>query len=152
MIIDYVIAFLWSISPLGEAKVGIPFALLKGLNPYMVFLVCYIANLLVYPIMLFFLETINRHFVKWRPYKKGAIFVAKRAKKGTADKIEKYGYIGLLFFVMLPVPGTGVYAGSIATYLFNMERKKAFIANAVGIFFSSVIIWTTTMASMGKLF
>lgn len=152
MVVDFIITFLWSISPFGEAKVGIPYGILKGLNPYGVFVVSYIANILVYPIMLFFIESINRKFIKWRPYKKGALFVAKRAKRGTGDKIQKYGYIGLLFFVMLPVPGTGVYAGSIATYLFNMDRKKAFVANAIGIFLSSVIVWATTMASTGQLF
>ena len=49
---------------------------------------------------------------------------------------------------MLPVPGTGVYAGSIASYLFKIERKKAFLANTIGIFLSSVIVWVTTLLTM----
>jgi uncharacterized membrane protein len=147
MILDFIIAFLWSISPFGEAKVGIPYGLLKGLDIYGVFIVCLIANILVFPLMMFFLDRLNGYFFKWRPYKKSAVFVAKRAKKGSGDKIGKYGFWGLLFFVMLPVPGTGVYAGSIATYIFKLDRDKAFIANAIGIFISSAIIWTTTLVS-----
>nr|WP_041633110.1 small multi-drug export protein [Maribacter sp. HTCC2170] len=148
MIVDFIIAMLWSLSPFGEAKVGIPYGMYNGLNIYWVFAVCFLSNLLVFPLMIFFLEKINRHFIKWSLYKKIAIYVARRAKLGSGNKIQKFGFLGLVFFVMIPLPGTGVYAGSIATYLFRIEKQKAFIANAIGIFFSSVIIWTTTLLSM----
>lgn len=139
---------LWSLSPFGEAKVGIPYGMYNGLNIYLVFVLCFASNVLVFPIMLFFLNKINHYLLKWRVYKKGAIFVARKAKTGSGDKIKKYGFWGLIFFVMLPVPGTGVYAGTIATYLFKIERKKAFLANVIGIFFSSVIVWVVTYLAM----
>ncbi|WP_408612219.1 COG2426 family protein [Cellulophaga omnivescoria] len=139
---------LWSLSPFGEAKVGIPYGMYNGLNIYVVFILCFASNVLVFPMMLFFLNKINHYLLKWRVYKKGAIFVARKAKTGSGDKIKKYGFWGLIFFVMLPVPGTGVYAGTIATYLFKIERKKAFLANTIGIFFSSVIVWVLTYLAM----
>ncbi|WBU88966.1 small multi-drug export protein [Cellulophaga lytica] len=148
MIIEYIIAMLWSLSPFGEAKVGIPYGMYNGLNIYVVFILCFASNVLVFPMMLFFLNKINHYLLKWRVYKKGAIFVARKAKTGSGDKIKKYGFWGLIFFVMLPVPGTGVYAGTIATYLFKIERKKAFLANTIGIFFSSVIVWVLTYLAM----
>lgn len=148
MVKETVIAVLWSLSPFGEAKVGIPFGMLNGANIYLIFVLGVAANILVFPMMMFFLDYVNTHFLKWRFYKKSAIWVAKRAKKGTGSKIEKYGFWGLLLFVMIPVPGTGVYAGSIATYLFNIPKKKAFIANSIGITLSSIIIWTATYLSM----
>lgn len=95
---------------------------------------------------MYFLDNINKGLVRWRPYKKVALWVAKRAKTGTGDKIQRFGVLGLALFVMIPLPGTGVYAGSIASYLFRIERKKAFIANAIGIFFSSIIIWALTVS------
>ena len=143
-----IIAALWSISPLGEAKVGIPYGLLNGVNIYLVLVVCFLANVMVFPIMMFFLNTINKYLLRWHLYKKTALFIARRAKMGSGDQIRKYGFYGLIFFVMLPVPGTGVYAGSIASYLFKIERKKAFVANTIGIFLSSVIIWVTTLLTM----
>ena len=148
MIKEFIIAMLWSISPFGEAKVGIPYGLINGLNIYWVFVLCFLANVLVFPIMILFLEKINNYLLRWNFYKKAAIFVARRAKTGSGDKIEKYGFWGLLFFVMLPIPGTGVYAGSIATYLFKIKKRKAFVANSVGIFLSSVIVWSTTLLTM----
>lgn len=150
-LMDLLIAFLWSISPFGEAKVGIPYGLYSGVNRYLVFVVCFAANLLVFPIMLFFLEKLNHILLRWRFYKKSALFVARRAKIGSGDKIKKYGFWGLVFFVMLPIPGTGVYAGSIAAYLFGIQKQMAFWANALGIFLSCAIVWTATVLSMKGL-
>lgn len=148
MIQDIIIAMLWSISPFGEAKVGIPYGMLQGVNVYLVFIACLIANILVFPIMMIFLDKVNHYLLRWNFYKKSAIWVARRAKTGSGSKIEKYGFWGLLLFVMIPLPGTGVYAGSIATYLFKIEKGKAFAANAIGISLSSAIIWITTMLTM----
>ena len=148
MVNDILIAMLWSISPFGEAKVGIPYGMYSGANIYLVFLFCFLANVLVFPLMFFFLDNINKYLLRLRFYKKAAIYVAKKAKVGSGEQIKKYGFWGLIFFVMLPIPGTGVYAGSIASYIFKFERKKAFIANAVGIFISSVIVWVTTLIAM----
>ena len=145
MIKDSLITFLWSISPFGEAKVGIPYGIFHHLNSYWVLFICLVANILVFPIMMFFLDKINKNLLQWYAYKKAAIWVARRAKLGAGNKIKKYGFWGLMLFVMIPLPGTGVYAGSIATYIFKIERKTAFLANVIGIFFSSVIVWSTTI-------
>lgn len=151
MIKDLLIAMLWSISPLGEAKVGIPYALLNEVNIFIAFIFCFVANVLVFPVMTFFLNVINRYFFKWYYYKKAALFVARRAKVGAGNNVKKYGFWGLIIFVMIPLPGTGVYAGTIAGYLFGMERKKAFLANIIGIFFSCVIVWISTILAMEGL-
>lgn len=125
--------------------------MLKGLNVYVVFVGCFLANVLVFPLMLFFLDKINKYFLRWFFYKKSALYVARRAKTGSGEKIKKFGFWGLILFVMIPLPGTGVYAGSIATYLFKIERQKAFWANTIGIFLSSVIVWSATLISMKSM-
>ena len=117
MLTDILITILWSISPFGEAKVGIPFGMLNDLNIYLVFVIAFSANVLVFPLMMFFLERVNHYLLRWNWYKRAALWVARRAKTGSGNKIQKYGFWGLIFFVMIPLPGTGVYAGSIATYL-----------------------------------
>jgi uncharacterized membrane protein len=128
-------------SPFGEAKFGIPFGLLKDLNPYLVLVLAIVANILVFPMMMFFLKSLNGFLTKWLWYKKSALWVARRAKKGSKENLQKYGYLGLALFVMVPLLGTGVYAGTIAAYLFKMDTKKAFAANAIGITLSSLIVF-----------
>ncbi len=148
MLKETLIAMLWSVSPLGEAKVGIPYGLLQGVNPYVVFVTCLAANIMVFPIMQFFLEKINHYFLRWRNYKRPAIWVARRAKSGAGNKIRRFGFLGLVLFVMIPLPGTGVYAGTIAAYILSFPRKKAFWANVIGITISSAIVWGTTLLSI----
>ena len=117
----------------------------------MVLLVAVTANILVYPLMIFFLNSINKFLSKALWYKKSALWVAKRAKKGSKENLRKYGYFGLVLFVMVPLPGTGVYAGTIAAYLFKMDYKKAFVANAIGITLSSIIVWGITLFGQGLM-
>ncbi len=150
-IINLLIAMALSISPFGEAKVGIPYAIVNGVNIYIAFIFCVISNILVYPLMTFFLNYINTYFYKWRFYKKSSFYIARKAKTGAKKGIGKYGFWGLMVFVMAPIPGTGVYAGTIAAYIFKIERKRAFLATSIGIFFSSVIIWVSTILAMEGL-
>ena len=147
---QYIFTMLWSLSPFGEAKFGIPYGLLKDLNPVLVLVLAIFANILVFPMMLFFLKSLNGWLMRWANwYKKSAIWVAQRAKKGSKEQLEKYGYAGLTLFVMIPLPGTGVYAGTIAAYIFKMDTKKAFVANAIGISISSLIVWGATLLGRG---
>ncbi len=124
MVEEFIITILWSLSPLGEAKAGIPYGLLNDLNPYLVLLLAIIANILVFPLTMFFLENINRWLTRWHWYKKSALWVAHRAKKGIGESVKKFVYSGLTLFVMIPFPRAVVYAGSIAAYLFKMDVKK----------------------------
>lgn len=148
MLIDIITAMLWSISPFGEAKVGIPYALLNNVNPYLAFTVCFVANILVYPVMEFFLNYVNKYLLKWRFYKKSAIYVARKAKVGARKNVQKYGFYGLLLFVMVPIPGTGAYAGTIAAWILGLEKKRAFLAIGIGIFLSCAIVWAVTLVSI----
>ena len=138
----YIFTALWSLSPPGEAKVGIPYGLFKELNPFLVLIVAITSNILVFPMMMFFLKSLNGAIMKWSWYKRSAVWVGQRAKRGSKEQLQKYGYVGLAIFVMIPLPGTGAYAGSIAAYIFKMEYKKAFLANAIGITISSLIVWS----------
>ena len=74
--------------------------------------------------------------------------MARKAKFGAGKNVQKYGFWGLLIFVMIPIPGTGVYAGTIAAWLFGIEVKRAFIANTIGIYLSCVIVWTITVLTI----
>ena len=54
--------------------------------------------------------------------------------------MEKYGFWGLMVFVMIPLPGTGAYLGTIASYAFNIDKQKAFLAISLGVIGSGIIL------------
>jgi uncharacterized membrane protein len=149
MLQEIIYTFLFSISPLGEARVGIPYGVLNGVNPYLAFLVGLTGNLLVYPLMMFLIDTFNAKLWKHKQYKIRSIQLMRRTKKGIGDKIQKYGFWGLMIFVMIPLPFTGAYSGVIAAVIFKIDRKKAFLAISIGVFISCLLI--TFGSHFGKM-
>lgn len=134
--------FLISISPLGEARVGIPYGIVKDINPVLVFLVGVSANLLVYPLLTFLIDKFDTRFWKYKSYRRQSIKLARRAKSGIGEKVQKYGFWGLMLFVMIPLPVTGAYMGTIAAHVFKVKRSSALLAISLGVIISCLIIAT----------
>jgi len=137
---DILFTFLISFSPFGEARAGIPYGELVGLPILLVFVIGLTANLLVFPVFYKMIEFSNKHFFKNKYYKKSAIYLSSRARAKTKTIIKKYGVWGLMIFVMIPLPVTGAYIGTIAAYIFGISYRKSLIAISGGITISSTIV------------
>ena len=137
---DILFTFLISFSPFGEARAGIPYGELVGLPILLVFIIGLTANLLVFPIFYRAIEFSNKHFFKNKYYKKSAIYLSSRARTKTKTVIKKYGVWGLMVFVMIPLPVTGAYIGTIAAYIFGISYRKSLIAISSGITISSIMV------------
>ncbi|HIB85266.1 MAG TPA: ligand-binding protein SH3, partial [Chromatiaceae bacterium] len=59
--------------------------------------------------------------------------------------IDKYGFWGLMVFVMIPLPVTGAYTGSFAAWIFGVKRRKAFLAVSLGVLIAGVIVTTVVL-------
>ena len=137
---DVLFTFLISISPFGEARAGIPYGELVGLPIMLVFIVGLLANLLVFPIFYKVIELANKYLWKNPLYKRMAIYLSSRARIKTKTIIKKYGVWGLMIFVMIPLPVTGAYIGTIAAYIFGISYRKSLIAISSGITISSTMV------------
>lgn len=149
MLNNLIISFLISLSPFGEARVGIPYAILNEVPFAWAFFVGLAANLLVFPLLIFLIDRFDRRFWPNRHYKKSVVRISRLARKKTGTSIEKYGFWGLMIFVMIPLPGTGAYLGTIAASVFKIDRRKAFWAVSLGVFVSCVIM--TVAAHFGNI-
>lgn len=56
---------------------------------------------------------------------------AKREK--LRPLVGKYGVWGVAVFIGIPLPGTGAYAGAVASYLLRLDRRRFWLANAAGV-------------------
>ena len=137
---DILFTFLISISPFGEARAGIPYGELNGLPILLVFVIGLAANLLIFPLFYRAIEFSKKYFSKNEFYKKSVIYLSSRAKSRTKTMIKKYGVWGLMVFVMIPLPVTGAYTGTIAAYLFRISYKKSLIAISIGVTISSIMV------------
>lgn len=148
MVLIILYTFLFSISPFGEARVGIPYGIVSGLHPIVAFAVGLGANLLIYPVMVFLIKMFDRKLWQYRPYKQQSINLIRRAKSGVGATLQKYGFWGLMIFVMIPLPVTGAYMATIAACVFNIRKRKAFAAISIGVAVSCVIMAAGTQLSI----
>jgi len=138
---DILDLFLISISPFGEGKVGIPIAIaIDNLPITTILLVGILGNLLIFPLLYKLIEISNKYLLKNRFYKKSAIKLSLRARRKTKNVIGKYGAWGLMVFVMIPLPFTGAYIGTIASYIFGINYRKSLFAISCGIIISCTAI------------
>ena len=145
MLKDIIFTFLISFSPFGEARVGIPYGIEHtDLTLIWVFIIALSANLLVFPLFYRVIEFFNNHFLKSKWYRKAAIYLSLRARRKTGAVVQKYGAIGLMIFVMIPLPFTGAYIGTIAAYIFKINYKKALLAINIGVLIALtfiILVW-----------
>lgn len=73
-------------------------------------------------------------------------FYLKNLQKRSQKTISKYGFWGLMFFVAVPLPGTGAYTGALIAEIFGMNKLKAFIAISLGVIIAGLIV---TLAVLG---
>lgn len=64
------------------------------------------------------------------------------------DQVEKYGPWALALFVAVPLPVTGAWTGSLAAFVFDLPRKKAFLAILIGVCIASIIVSALTLGAV----
>ncbi|MBR1798195.1 MAG: small multi-drug export protein [Clostridiales bacterium] len=147
------IAFLISMVPLIEIRGGILYALIAGVPTWLAYLVCIIGNMLPVPIIFFF----ARKVLEWGKDKKiiGKFFTfcLEKGHKGGQKLLKgKNGvYIALLFFVGIPLPGTGAWTGTLAASILDLDFKKSSAAVMVGVILAGVIIGVLSLFGINIL-
>ncbi|MBQ9828322.1 MAG: small multi-drug export protein [Lachnospiraceae bacterium] len=146
MFLSYLLTFLISMIPLVELRGAIPYGTLVAVPPLPVlnaYIVAIIGNMLPVPFIFFF----ARKVLEWGSDKKyTARFFSWCLKKGHSggEKLnEKAGvglYAALLIFVGIPLPGTGVWVGTLAASILDMDFKKSVIAVMGGVLMAGLII------------
>ena len=137
---DLLVAFALSILPIAELRGGIPYAIFHDVNPFLAYFICCAGNLLAFPIVYFFLTFFHKRFLAWTFYENIFEKLVARTRKKIDKDIEKWGFWGLMVFVMIPLPVTGAYTGSFAAWIFGFKRPQAFMAVSLGVLIAGVIV------------
>ena len=134
-----ILVFVISMMPILELRGGILAAALLNMDPIISYIVCVIANILVIPIALYLLEFIFKILRKIKFFDK---IITKIENKCLSKKsqLDKYGYLGLVLFVGIPIPGTGAWTGCFLASLLGMDKKKSFLAAMLGVLLASIIM------------
>ena len=126
--------------PIFELRGALPVAINLFHFPwYYALLLAIIGNLLPVPFILLFLDTFSRLLNKVGFFKRGSDWFFEHVRK-RGKIIDRYGQIGLVLFVAIPLPVTGAWTGSLAAVIFGLSFRRAFLSIFIGVFIAGVIV------------
>ena len=135
-----------TIAPFIELRGGIPIGISLGLDLLLVFAVAVAANILLFFPIFFGLRLFyNKFLSRIQIFNRCLDSVRRRGK----PKVDKYGFLGLVLLVGIPLPMTGVYTATILSWLLGMDWKKAFPAIALGVVIAGIIVLLITIGIVG---
>lgn len=140
----FIQTFCISMVPIVELRAGLPYGIALGLDYPLALLAAVLGNMLPVPFIVFFIEKIFAWMRKHMP--KMDSFVCKMEAKAESKKelIQKYGAIGLIILVGIPLPGTGAWTGSLVAAILDMPPRKAFPCIFVGVLLAAAIMTALT--------
>ena len=65
--------------------------------------------------------------------------------------VERYGYLGIMLFVAIPLPITGAWTGTLGAWILGMDRRKSILAVAAGVVIAGVIVSLVVGLGIGAL-
>jgi uncharacterized membrane protein len=145
-----VVIFIISLLPVLELRGGLLAASLLKINFYRGLIICIIGNLLPIPFVLLLLDYIFSLLKKWN-FTRKIVEWFERKVLSKREQIDKYGYLGLLLFVGIPLPGTGAWTGSALAVLLGLDKKKSFIFIILGVLLASIIMSIVSYGILGNI-
>lgn len=133
-------------TPLAEAQVAVPWAYAhfgySWAQAVGASLVGSITLACVLPWALFLMEDILDRYAWMRRVQQ---WLRARVEKRFTEKYRAWGWVGLLVFVAVPGPGSGVWTGALAAWILRYKPREASAALALG-----AVLAATSVAIIGS--
>ena len=144
---EFIFTLLVSMIPVIELRVGIPFGVGLGLPYPVAFIAAVIGNILPVPFIIIYIRRIFQWLRAHFPRLDGMVDALERKAHLKGDKVSRYKYLGLMLFVGIPLPGTGVWTGALAAAFLDMPLRKAMPSIIAGVILAGCIM--TGLTSLG---
>ena len=159
MDLQILIGLLVTVSPIFELRVGLPivieYVVRNGLSVWPYFILVLALNIAVIFFIFFFLDFVHGVLMRWRWYRRVVGGVLKRLQK-KVDRIqigmERWGYFALMFFVAVPLPGTGAWTGVLVSWIMGLDRVKSFFAIATGVVIAGFAVLLLSLGFFGGFY
>ena len=148
---------LLSLIPSFEGRYALAVGIARGLEPVYSFIASSIGVVilsLTLPWLLLVVDNwlAGKHentLLRWlsRLYARYVISTRRKASR----YVDRYGYPGLLIFVAIPLPGTGVWTGSLAAMLLGMDTRRVIPLLILGGLLSNTITITLALVGLASL-
>ncbi len=140
--------FFLSMMPVGEVRLSIPMGIFYyHLSPMTSYLVSVVGNIVIAIVLLYMLQWFEKWIRKVASVDKLYTRYVDALREKVRYKLSRWGYIVLLLFVGVPLPGSGVYTGALVSYLFSMEKLKSIVYISLGAVMASTIVVYLSVAT-----
>ncbi|AKL93761.1 small multi-drug export [Clostridium aceticum] len=126
--------------PLVELRGAIPIGVSLGMHPVHATILGIVGSLIPVPFLLTFVGPVFDYLRSTRTFHKVIDKTVKKTLKRSKN-VKKYSVIGLMLFVAVPLPTTGIWSGCLAAILFNIPFRYAFPAIAMGATIAGTIMF-----------
>ena len=129
----FISTFFISMLPVVELRLGLPYGIALGLDYPLALTAAVLGNMLPVPFIILFIRQIFAWMRRHMPKLDG--FVAKIESKAhlKGETVQKYGPLGLLIFVAIPLPGTGAWTGALVAALLGRRLSHAMLSIGAGV-------------------
>lgn len=137
------LVFLISAVPILEFKAGIPIGIARGIPPVWATLIGILGTLVQLPFNLLFLHLLRRWAVHFRPARRFLVWSRMRARKHKRA-VRRYGMLGVAIIVGVPIPGTGLFTGTVAGSLIGLPVWHLVGGLVLGTIGAAILVTLTT--------
>ena len=142
--------------PLVELRYAIPLGIKMGVDPLIAFLLSYVGASLMCPILFFVLRPVLQLMkkVKWfakvasaveQIFQEKSASIAEKSSSASGSAVDRIKFWGVLLFVAVPLPLTGVWTGTAIAVFLNMKFRHALPAVMLGNLIAASIILTLSV-------
>lgn len=145
-----IVVLLTAALPIIELRGAIPIGISLGLSPVNAAVISFIGSMLPVPVLLFGIRPV---FTLLRRSRFCGDIVNRLISRSLSKsgKIQRYGALALVFFVAVPLPGTGIWTGTLIAALLDMRFKWAFPAILAGNMMAALAITGISSGVVGIL-
>ncbi len=139
--------------PTLELRASIPYgvAVLDGeLHWAVVALICIACNILLAPLVWLFVHYVMHIFLQIGFINRIYEWLVRRTQRKVKKYVDRWGVIGLAFFIGVPLPGSGVYSGCLGAYLLDFKFRDYLLASALGCLIAGAVV-TAVMVSGSEM-
>ncbi len=145
---SWIATLVLSALPVTESRLTIPVAItVWNMSPVLVYVLAMIGNAIPFFPVFFGFAWTKRFAEQHAPW--SVVWFERalhRVQKKIGTDYERLGLIAVLLFVAVPLPGTGVWSGSLLAVALELSWKRAVIAVLGGMLLMGAIVLVLTLA------
>tara|TARA_Y100001960_G_C14262506_1_gene628210 strand:+ start:215 stop:661 length:447 start_codon:yes stop_codon:yes gene_type:complete len=134
--------------PITELRISIPyFIIVEKLSWIKVFLFSIAGNIFIGIFVRYIISPLMLVFKKNSYLDKIITYILERTYT-SSEKIKQYKTAGLILFIGIPLPFTGVWTGALAAYLLSISKFYSFLGILFGVIISGIIVTLISLTGL----